>query len=124
MHIKTVLASYKRNNPRTWPIIDDLIQTHNGSDYRWSKTPPAFLAYSQELMEDLLETGPMQRTKEKHTMVFTTSKLYNRFRDYPLNFDTDGNLRKYPHMTALELKAWRVVVTDLDAFEAENASGE
>ncbi|KNG45880.1 hypothetical protein DDE82_003838 [Stemphylium lycopersici] len=122
MHIKTVMASYDRNDPRTWPTIDSLTQTDNGSDYRHMRTPPAFLAYSQELMQVLVESLPMKRTKEKHTMWRSSVKLHNRFRDYPLNFDQEGTLRPYPHILPRELQAWRILVTGLDDMEAEKNS--
>jgi hypothetical protein len=89
VHIKTVKTDYDRNEPRTWPFIKSLIQTETGTDHRKSKLVPAFLAYDQSIMEDLVDCMPMFRSAEQYTTISRTEKLRICFRGYPLNFDKD-----------------------------------
>jgi hypothetical protein len=121
VHIKTV---YDRNDPRTWPLIKSLIQTETGTDHRRSKVLPAFLAYDQTIMEDAVTCAPMMRSAGQYTTLFGTKTLRHRFRDYPLNFDKAGRLRRYPHILPHELKECKELVTGSDNVQAGSTSLE
>jgi len=104
MHMKTVTQQYDMYNPRTWPLVSQVIATENNSDYRKSKVPPEYLAYEQTLIKDLDALRPLQGqraiTRRKNRV------MKNLFRYYPLNYDRNGELRAHPHIPSDELEEW------------------
>lgn len=93
------------DDPRTWPLMKDLTQTENGSNYRKSRIPPARLAYEQSIMADLVTLKPMIQADSK--FIYRNHKaIKSLFIDYPFNFDSNGKLRKYPHLPEDDLAEW------------------
>ncbi|KAI4645923.1 hypothetical protein J4E93_005502 [Alternaria ventricosa] len=104
MHMKTVTQQYDMYNPRTWPLVSQVIATENNSDYRKSKVPPEYLVYEQTLIKDMDGLRPLQGQRTVNRRKNRTMK--NLFRYYPLNYDRNGELRAHPHIPSDELEEW------------------
>jgi hypothetical protein len=121
MHIKTVVKDYDPNDPRTWPLIQDVDQTENGLDYRKSKTAPQLLGYEQSLVDDFVQHKPLKNYGLSSYALPNKKRVNKGFRNYPLNFDRNGKLRKYPHILADELKEWVLAVKSLTPVAKEES---
>ncbi|KAI4949602.1 hypothetical protein J4E91_005342 [Alternaria rosae] len=104
MHMKTVNREYDMFNPRTWPLVSQVVATENKIDYRKSKVPPEYLVYEQTLIKDLDGLRPLQGQRIVNRR--KNRNMKNFFRYYPLNYDRNGELRAHPHMLPDELKEW------------------
>ena len=104
MHMKTVTQQYDMYNPRTWPLVSQVMATENNSDYRKSKVPPEYLVYEQTLIKDLDALRPLQAQRTLNRR--KNRGMKNLFRYYPLNYDRNGELRAHPHIPADELEEW------------------
>lgn len=105
LHIRTIQYDYDAEDPRTWPLIKDVVQTEVNYDYRQTKPAPRFLAYEQSLMENLITHRPLvNKVSCRPNLVGRQIKVM--FADYPYNFDRFGELREFPHLPEEELKEW------------------
>jgi hypothetical protein len=112
LHIKTVKHDYDADNPRTWPLIKDLTQTDNGSNYKKSRTPPARLAYAQENMDDMKQHSPLRYASKSSIGVPDSRRWISKnFVDYPFNYDHKGKPRDHPHLRENEMGEWLKVAT-------------
>jgi hypothetical protein len=104
MHMKIVTQKYDMYDPRTWPLLSQVVATENGTEYTKSKLPPEFMVYEQTLMKSMDELRPIQgqRTNWRRK----NKNMKNLFRHYPFNYDRNGELRTYPHIPPDELKEW------------------
>lgn len=123
MHIRAVKLDYDATNPQTWPLIKDLTQTDNGSNYKKSKTPPPWLAYDQPIMVELHKLQPMHRVC-RAVKQFGHWWRNESFAYYPFNFDSNGDLKEYPHILGSELVAWRELLVDVEDEEEEEEQAE
>ncbi|KAJ4989521.1 hypothetical protein SVAN01_05056 [Stagonosporopsis vannaccii] len=57
--LETVKEDYDAEDPRTWPLIKDVVQTEVSYYYRQTKPALRFLAYEQSLMENLVTHRPL-----------------------------------------------------------------
>ncbi|UPX15241.1 uncharacterized protein EKO05_0005697 [Ascochyta rabiei] len=105
LHIRTVIQDYDAEDPRTWPLIKDVVQTEVNYDYRQTKHAPRFLAYEQSLMENLVTHRPLVN-KVSCRPNLASHQIKAMFADYPFNFDRYGEIRKYLHLPAGELEEW------------------
>ncbi|XPS92127.1 hypothetical protein M3J09_001533 [Ascochyta lentis] len=105
LHIRTVKQDYDAEDPRTWPLIKDVVQTEVNYDYRQTKPAPRFLAYDQSLMENLVTQGPLA-SKASCRPNLAGYQIKALFADYPFNFDRYGAMRNFPHLPAAELEEW------------------
>ncbi|KAH7383322.1 hypothetical protein BKA66DRAFT_570355 [Pyrenochaeta sp. MPI-SDFR-AT-0127] len=112
-HIKTVKATYNRNDPHTWPLIEKVSLSENGPDLRKHEPLPGFLAYEQSLMEDIVKYRPMGRTEDYCVTGPRTQKIHKGFRDYPFNFNRKGLLRGHPHIPVSEFREWASLVAGM-----------
>ncbi|KAL1604277.1 hypothetical protein SLS59_004072 [Nothophoma quercina] len=123
LHIRTVKLDYDAEDPRTWPLIKDVIQTEVNCDYRQTKPAPRFLAYEQSLIENLITHRPLvNKVSCRPNLHGKQIKVMSA--DYPFNFDGYGEMRKSPHIPADELKEWIKLMkgTVLDAKYILNIS--
>lgn len=97
-------------NPRTWPLVRQVVATENSIDYRKSKVPPEYLVYEQSLIKNLDELRPLQSQRTVNRRKNQNRK--NLFRYYPLNYDRNGELRAHPHIPADELEEWISQIKD------------
>lgn len=105
LHIRTIQHDYDAEDPRTWPLIKDVVQTEVNYDYRQTKPAPRFLAYEQSLVENLITHRPLvNKVSCRPNMAGRQIKVM--FADYPYNFDRFGELRDFPHLPEEELKEW------------------
>ena len=123
LHIRTVKLDYDAEDPRTWPLIKDVVQTEVNYDYRQTKPAPRFLAYEQSLMENLI-THRLLVNKVSCRPNLHGKQIKVMFAYYPFNFDRYGEMRKSPHIPADELKEWIKLMkgTVLDAKYIQNTS--
>ncbi|KAJ4347429.1 hypothetical protein N0V95_005431 [Ascochyta clinopodiicola] len=105
LHIKTIKQDYDAEDPRTWPLIKEVVQTEVNYDYRQTKSAPRFLAYEQSLMENLVTHRPLVN-KVSCRPNLAGHQIKATFADYPFNFDRFGEIRKFPHLPAAELEEW------------------
>ncbi|KAH6633282.1 hypothetical protein C7974DRAFT_452559 [Boeremia exigua] len=105
VHIKTVKTDYDAEDPLTWPLIKDVVQTEANYDYRQTKSVPRFLAYEQSLMENLVTQRPFAGKVSCRPNI-PGHQIKAMFADYPYNFDKYGALREYPHIPVEELHEW------------------
>ena len=101
-HIKTIRTSYDSKDPRTWPLINKVVPRKN----KTFETAPVYLAYEQSVMEDLARQQPFSRTQGRYLRNSTGDVCSIRFFHYPFNFNSDGHLRKHPHIPPNELGNW------------------
>ena len=103
-HIATVKTDYNSNDPCTWPLMQDVHQTENGLDYRKSRTALEHLAYKQSLIDDFIQYKSLKTHKHSTLPAPGKKRINKAFRNYPFNFDRDGELRKFPHIPKDELE--------------------
>jgi hypothetical protein len=106
MHVKTIKQDYDCNDPRTWPLILDIYNTENGTNYKKSKTLPAKLAYQNEIAKAVIECRPMQIAAKTFVSLNDGTRVPKTFIDYPYNFDSNGNLRQGVRIPPKELDKW------------------